>query len=175
MEKLFGNSYRPGIQLAAILLFAMCASYSHAETASVFAVADQLKQKGQIHKANYYYHKAIDQGINIEQAYYGLADSSYRMKDYEAALNQLKKLLSINSVNEPGLLLRSKIYINTNRFNKALTDLKVLESSNSANPEVYMLLDSVYTSLGDDNSAKNAKQKYHDFNSKKLSKGLKAK
>lgn len=127
-----------------------------------FIEAAKLKSNGQYSQANYYYYKAIDERVNVEEALYQLSDSFYQAGNFEQASNNLALLLQKTAGHSQGLLLRSRIYIHQKQYSNALVDLQQLEKTDpSAN--VYRLLDSVYNAIGDKPLAEKSKNKYQEL------------
>jgi len=142
-----------------------------AQNTAVFKNAEKLKAASDIHKANYYYFKAISEGKNVLAAYYGLADSFYLMRNFPRALSYLDKVLVTEPEHNEALLMRSKILLHQNKPIDAFKDLLILEQNNSDNPQVYHLISGIYSTLGDENAAVVARQKIQKIRTRRAEQG----
>ena len=145
------------------LLLIMILQYSgvlHADNEIDFDQAEQYKKEGNYNKANWIYFSALRKNINVKEAHYGLADSYFRKGEYKLALKEIKQIFKKDKNHVKALSLRSHVFLQQQKWQKALNDIEQLQSLGHDDAELYMQLDLIYSALGDHASAKAALRAY---------------
>jgi len=113
--------------LITILLFIPIIAFGQATLES----ANKLYKKGAYKKAQKEYADIITSNPNSYDAYIGLANCYYGLKDFDAAIKNCTKAIGLEIDNPRAYALRAPIYYLSKDYSKALLDYNKLIELNS--------------------------------------------